>query len=282
MKTIKIKTKMIAILALFSLNSIAQGFGEIRGIIKNTDLEAVPYATIKILQGDQLIGGTQTDMEGHYKYKPLTPGIYEIVIIEAGHLTQPVKKINVIPNEATYVDVKLTPRTLDGVVIEAKPYDYSKSGVDKNMYSMKSLDATELMQNAGYVKGDIKGMLSVISSDVLQDQNGDIHVRGGRSGAEGYFVDGVRTIGATNVPGLAVENLTFFSGGVPAMYGDLTSGAVMITTRSYFTGIRDKEMRNRAYKEKQEAKKAEEKAKKDEENRLKEIEQEKLLDKQQQ
>jgi hypothetical protein len=279
MKTTQLKTGIICFLAALYLNGSAQaGFGEIRGIIKDTELQPVPFATIKILQGNQLIGGTQSDAEGRYKYKPLTPGSYEMLVMEAAHQTQPVNKISVAPNEATYVDVKMTLNSLTTVTVTAKAVDYSRSGVDKNMYVMKTLDAKELMQVAGYSSGNVKDVLKSISSDVIEEPNGDVHVRGARGDATAYYVDGVRTIGATSVPGLAIENLTFFSGGVPAMYGDLTSGAVMVTTKTYFSGIRDKNLRIIALKEKQEEKKAAEKAKQDEEKRKTEIEREKLLD----
>lgn len=279
MKTLNLKTVILSILlVVLGLNMNAQGYGEIRGIIKNTELEPVPFATIKILQGNILIGGTQTNEVGKYAYKPLNPGSYDILVIESGHQTQPVNKIKIIPNEATYVDIKMTPNTLGTVTVVAKAYDYTKAGVDKNMYTMKSLDATELLQLAGSSRGDIKGALTSISSDVIET-NGEIHFRGTRGEATGYFVDGVRTLGASTIPGLGVENLTVFSGGVPAMYGDVMGGVVIITTKSYFSGIREKNMRNYAYYEKAQEKKRVEKALKDEENRLKEIEEEKKKEK---
>jgi hypothetical protein len=204
-----------------------------------------------------------------------------MVVIEPGHATQQIKKIAIIPNEATYVDVKLRANTYGTIDVVATPIDYTKTGVDRNMYSMQSIDATELMHNASYNRGDIKNALPALSSEVIET-NGENHIRGARDDASGYYVDGIRTFNANLIPGLAIENLTFFSGGVPAMYGDLTSGAIMITTKSYFSGIRDKNMRLTYEREKAEAKKASEKAKLDEENRQKEIEQEKLMDKQKQ
>jgi hypothetical protein len=172
----------------------------------------------------------------------------------------------------------MIPNTLGTVTVVAKAYDYTKAGVDKNMYTMKSLDATELLQLAGSSRGDIKGVLTSISSDVIET-NGEVHFRGTRGEATGYFVDGVRTLGASTIPGLGVENLTVFSGGVPAMYGDVMGGVVIITTKSYFSGIREKNMRMNAYYEKIQEKKRVEKALKDEENRLKEIEEEKKKEK---
>ncbi|MBA3681327.1 MAG: hypothetical protein H0W73_09215, partial [Bacteroidetes bacterium] len=216
----------------------------------------------------------QTDIEGRYKYKPLDPGTYDIVIMEPGHHTQPINKIKVIPNEATYVDAKLTPNTLEGVTVTAKAVDYTKTGAENTMYTMKSVDATELMQMAGAPRGEIKGVLSSLTSDVIET-NGEVHYRGTRGDATGYFIDGVRTLGGSTLPGMCIENLTVFSGGVPAMYGDVMGGVVIITTKSYFSGIRAKNMRNIAYQEKVAEKKRIEKANKDEENRAKEIEDEK-------
>lgn len=271
-------TSLLIVFVSTTFNTQAQtGYGEIRGIVKDTEFEPVPFATVKITQGNFLVGGTTTDAEGKYKYKPLNPGTYEMVVYEAGHQTQPINKITVMPNEATYVDVNLALNTFSEVVVTAKAYDYTKSGVDKTMYTFVSIDAKDLLKLSGFSAGDIKGSLVSLKSDVVEDQNGDVHVRGSRGDATAYYVDGVRTLVANTIPNLSIENLTFFSGGVPAMYGDLTSGAVIVTTKSYFTGIRDKNIRLAQVREKIVDEKAKQKAKQDEEKRKKEIEDEKKL-----
>lgn len=281
MKTLTLKTRFICICLLFSMKSFAQGYGEIRGIIKDSNLEPVPYATVKILQGTQLISGTQTDENGRYVVKPLNPGDYEMLVIEPGHVTQPVNKIKVTPNEASYVDVKLTVKTLDDVIIVAKPIDFLPNGVDRTTSIVKSFTGLELKQVAGYSAGDIKGSLVSLTSEVIESPGGEVHFRGARGDASGYFVDGVRTLRDNTIPGLGIENLTVLSGGIPAMYGDVTSGVVVITTKSYFSGIREKNIRENEYREKRREEKAKQKAKEDEENRLKEIEEEKAKEKQQ-
>jgi len=279
MKNLNYKTVLCAIFAVITFVSSAQSIGEIRGIIKDTDLQPVPFATVKILQGKSLIGGTQTDIDGRYNYKPLVPGTYELLIMEPGHQTQPVNKIKVIPNEATYVDVKLTVNTLATVTVMAKPVDYTRSGVDKTMFNQVTMDAEELNRSASYSRGDIKGALESVTSDVISTGDGEVHFRGARSDASGYFVDGVRTLNAGIIPGLSIENLSVFPGGVPAMYGDLSSGVVMITTMGYFSGLREKNVRLSAQKEAKEQEKVDKKAKEDEDRRLKEIDEEKAKEK---
>lgn len=243
MKTSVKKLWFLATLFMCIFGVNAQGYGEIRGYVKNTLLEPVPFAVVKVLQGTQLIGGAIADENGQYHYKPLVPGNYELLVMDPGHQTQPVNKIKVIPNEATYVDVTLNPNTLETVNVVAKPIDYAPGGVDKTMFTMISIDSKDLNVNAGYTRGDIKGALENLVSDVVRTPDGEVHFRGSRGDASAYFVDGVRCLTMNTIPGLAIENLTVFSGGVPAMYGDVTSGLVIITTKSYFSGIREKNMR---------------------------------------
>lgn len=280
MKTSKIKSIGLILLVMIGLSSLAQGYGEIRGIIKDNELLPVPFATVKILQGNELVGGAQTDDEGRYHYKPLNPGNYELVVMEPGHQTQRVNKINVSPNEATYVDVKLLINSLGTIEVIAPPIDYTKTGVDKTMFSMVSIDSKELSQLAGYSSGDVKNALEMISSDVVSTGDGEVHFRGSRGDANGFFVDGVRTLRAATVPGLSIENLTVFNGGVPASYGDITSGVVVITTKSYFSGIRDKNIRVNEQRERRNEERARKQALEDEEKRKKEIETEKAKEKQ--
>jgi outer membrane receptor protein involved in Fe transport len=90
---------------------------------------------------------------------------------------------------------------------------------------------------------------------VYEAPDGGFHIRGSRSDANEVFVDGVKTLDMGSLPSLGIENLTVFSGGVPAMYGDVTGGVIIVTTKSYFSGIREKNMRNRMMDEKRKEKK---------------------------
>jgi|GEM_PF-513214 len=279
-KTLNYKNVLCALYTIIALPGISQSIGEIRGIIKDkNDLQPVPFATVKILQGNQLMGGTQTDLDGRYSYKPLVPGIYEILVIEPGHITQPVNKIKVIPNEATYVDIKLSANSFSTVEVIAKPIEYTPPGIEKTMFAQISMDADELNHSSGYTRGDITGALQYMTADVISTGDGKVHFRGARSDASAFFVDGVRTLYPGTIPGLSIENISVFPGGVPAMYGDLSSGVVLVTTRGYFSGIREKNVRLAAKKEKEEQEKASKKAKEDEEKRAKEIEEEKAKEK---
>jgi len=56
-------------------------------------------------------------------------------------------------------------------------------------------------------------------------------VRGARSDATAMFIDGIRVIGNSSVPQSAIEQVDVILGGVPARYGDVTSGIINVTTK---------------------------------------------------
>ena len=267
MKTLKF---MIAgLISLYSLNSNAQT-GILKGQILNNDHEAVFGATIKVTQGGVFVGGTSTDIDGKYTYKPLNAGQYEILVQSTETQTKRINKVEINPDKTTYVDVQVSINQLDGVIIEA---EYQAPIVDKNFVDMKSLNADAFLHMA-VDRGDIKTAIVNIASDVSQDDNGDLHVRGGRGDATAFIVDGVRSPGITGVAALSVENVSIITGGIPAQYGDATSGFIVVTTKDYFSGIRSKHIRENYINEKYAYKQREMKAKEEEEKRKKEIEEE--------
>jgi hypothetical protein len=251
--------KMMATLMLMSIGAQAQqAFGEIRGILKDELNAIVPFATVKLMQDNRLLGGTESDMEGNYKYKPLEPGTYDVLVMESGHETKKIKGVKVIPGDATYLNIKLKSNTLGTVVVTAIiEEDYTETGVETTMYSMESLSSEEILHSSGFESGgSLLNVIGYMTSEALQDANGEYHFRGGRGDANGFYFDGVKVLDMNMVPTLAIENVTMFTGGVPAMYGDVLGGVVIVTSKSYFSGIREKNMRNQRIREQMAEKKA--------------------------
>jgi len=269
-----LKNKLATILMLLTGLTTRAQTGTIKGQILNNDNEPVIGATIKITSGGVLIGGAMTDLDGKYTYKPINAGLYEIIVQSPEIQTKRMNKVEINPDKTTYVDMKVSVYELDGVIVEA---EYEKPLVDKNFVDMKSLNAEAFLHMA-VDRGDIKAAIVGIASDVSMDENGDLHVRGGRGDATAFIVDGVRSPGITGVAALSVENVSIITGGIPAQYGDATSGFIVVTTKDYFSGIRSKHMRETYVNEKYARIKREKNAKLEEEKRKKEIEEELRLE----
>ncbi len=273
MKTIK----TLMILALIGLVQFtkAQGYGEIRGLIKDDELNPVIGAVVKITQGGYLVGGTTTDADGKYVYKPLNAGEYEVIVTSSEHTTLRKTKVPVDPNEATYVDLKMTVNTLSVVIIET---EFEKPMVDATMIDIISMNAEDWNNSVNHTEGALEA-ISNSYSGAVKDNQGEWHFHGARTGATEYIIDGVRVTEMSGLPNASIENISMINGGVPAMYGDLTSGVIVVTTKDYFSMMRHKNVLETRYKEKREFKNKQKSEKQDEENRKKEIEQEKAKDK---
>lgn len=272
-----IKTILITGFAIINhFVALAQGTGIIKGQVLNNNREPVIGATIKITAGGVLIGGASTDIEGEYTYKPINAGIYELIVLSAETQTKRVSNISVKPEKTTYVDVLVDVNSYGEEIIIEEIYE--EPIVDKNFVNIQSMDASTFLHSSND-RSDITAMIAGMSSAVVVDAAGELHLHGGRGEATMYYIDGVRTENPGNFPMLSVDNLSVITGGIPAQYGDLTSGVIVVNTKDYFSGIRHKRIQHKAISDNYELKQREKKAKAEEEKRKKEIEEELQLEK---
>jgi hypothetical protein len=67
------------------------------------------------------------------------------------------------------------------------------------------------------------------------EETGQLYFRGARPESMGYYTDGVKQQDVLRgVPGSSIGSMTVYVGGIPAKYGDITGGVVVIETKSYF------------------------------------------------
>ena len=62
------------------------------------------------------------------------------------------------------------------------------------------------------------------------DEGSSLNVRGSRSDATDYYVDGIKVRGSA-LPQSAIEQITVMNSGLSAMYGDATGGIISITSK---------------------------------------------------
>lgn len=273
MKDLK-KTTLTALLLIGSLSIFSQGsVGALKGQVLNDESLPVFGATVRILQGGALVGGTDTDENGMYTYKPLNAGSYDVLISSVETRMKKVTDVRVSSEKTTYLDVAVTSNTLEGVDIIV----YVKPIIDKTFMDIKEISGEDLMHMA-YDKSDLGSAIINLTSEATRDENGDFHVRGGRGDATAFIVDGVKSANITGVPSLAVENLAIITGGIPAQYGDNTSGVIVVNTKDYFSGIQSKRMRENYILENKARVKREKESIQKEKLRKKEIEDELRLE----
>jgi hypothetical protein len=187
--------------------------------------------------------------------------------------TKKVTDVRVSSEKTTYLDVAVASNTLEGVDVIV----YVKPIIDKTFMDIKEISGEDLLHMA-YDRSDLGSAVVNLTSEATRDQNGDFHVRGGRGDATAFIVDGVKSPNISGVPSLAVENLAIITGGIPAQYGDNTSGVIVVTTKDYFSGIQSKRMRENYILENKARVKREKESIQKEKLRKKEIENELRLE----
>jgi hypothetical protein len=120
----------------------------------------------------------------------------------------------------------------EGVVVSADRLRL----IDGNL-PVKQLDSEQIAKSA--VKFDVKKLVTSMSSDVRQTEDGSLVFRGARKGDMIYLIDGVKTRDAGIIPSVSIGRMMLYTGGLPAKYGDTLGGVVVMESKSYFDLYRD-------------------------------------------
>lgn len=240
------KKQVIVLMSLtIGLCLTAQSFGEIKGrVIEAETGEPVMYASVYIEQGGTSIGG-YTDEDGRFRVKPLEPGTYDLNVkcLEYKDLLH--QGVVVKTNEITILpDFRMqSGLEFDPVIVTT----YTIGLITMDDPSKMSIASVDLEQRA-----DVRDTPSMISSLIPGVTKGNgpeqqLYFRGARPQNFATFVDGVRIGGGVipSLPSTAINNLTVYTGGIPAMYGDVTGGVIIIETKGYFDFYRESQRKKR-------------------------------------
>ena len=71
--------KTILFLCTLLFHSVLISQSVVKGVLTTVDLkDPLPFANVILKQNDKLIKGTTTDFDGHFKFKEIPEGTYEI------------------------------------------------------------------------------------------------------------------------------------------------------------------------------------------------------------
>lgn len=203
--------------------------GEIKGTVYDENEETVIGAQVYVMQGENKVG-VMTDLDGKFTIKPLQAGTYNVVVDMAGNKTF-VNGVIVDPDKITWLNEVTMGENIAGeytVLTYAVPLIKPEDPTAQTI-TAKNIEHSPLLRNP-------KQLVGSMSSDIQVSESGDVYVRGSRNDAVNYYIDGVKsTSGMSGVPGSAIGSITVYTGGVPAKYGDVTGGVVILETKSYFS-----------------------------------------------
>lgn len=210
--------------------------------------ETIPFAAVVVLLKTTQVGSGAADINGDVVIKPLNPGTYTIQATYIGYAPVQVNNVAVQEGKTTYIDVKMKPSVQEIKTFEK--IEYTIPLVDKNKTVTQTTVDRQTFMKLG--NREVGAVVSLAAGAAQVREGGAVSVRGGRSsenragGGAGEnstktFIDGQRVIGSAGVSQSAIDQVSVISGGIPAEYGDATSGVINITTRgpgpNYFGGV---------------------------------------------
>ncbi|MCX6291328.1 MAG: TonB-dependent receptor [Bacteroidetes bacterium] len=222
------------LISLLGLNAFAQT-GEIKGrILEKGTKDGVPFASVAALLGGTQVQAAVTDIDGNYTIKPLNPGKYDVKATCVGFNAAERTGVIVSTDKMTFVDIELG----KGIILkEVEVSEYVKPLIDKGNPATQFTATFDEIQAAPV--RDVNSIASTSAGVYQRDEGDALNIRGSRSDATAYYVDGIKVRGGVGVSNKGTEQITVITGGVPAQYGDATGGIISVTTRGpskEFTG----------------------------------------------
>ena len=231
--------KLLAVIALLGISnySIAQSqSGTLKGTITEFDTgESVPMANIVIELNGTVVDGAIADFDGKYTIKPIDPGRYTVKVSFIGFATKQITDVLVSSSKITFINAALKIEsdvlgTVDLVEYVVPLIDPDKTGTTLTKEAITALPTRDVQSVAAQTAGIYQ-----------EDEGGALNVRGARSDATFFYIDGVKVRASNKLPQSSIEQMTVITGGLPASYGDAMGGVISITTRGpsneFFGGI---------------------------------------------
>ncbi len=200
--------------------------GKLAGKVFDENGQEIAFATVIVFEGNLVRYGTQTDDNGAYSIQPISVGSYRV---EARYLgtSQSISNVSVVEGQTRNLDITFATdvtSNMDTVLIE----DFSNPVFEKDPKVATVLTNDEIT-NIG--TRNVQSLAAITPGVYQSDEGGNINIRGARSDATIYYVDGMKIRGVTTLPQQSIEQLQVITGGTPAEFGDFTGGVISITTQ---------------------------------------------------
>lgn len=189
--------------------------------------EPIIFGTVALYENGVLASGTETDINGNYNFPDIDPGTYEVEASYVGYQSQRITGVQVLAGKANKLDFELG--SDGGVLIdEVVVTEYKIPLIEQDNTTSGSVITSDQIKNLP--TRNINALAATSAGLASADEGGSINVRGSRSNATDYYVDGIRVVGNL-LPESEIEQLQVITGGIEAQYGDVTGGIISITTK---------------------------------------------------
>ncbi len=216
------KLPFVLLLLLLPVIAFASTTGIIAGLVEDAGGAPLIAATVSI-EGTPY--GAMTSAQGEYVIAGLEPGVYTVTARMVGRSSASVEGVSVEGDQLSRIDFELLEGVSGSTIIRV---------VQTRAHILRDIPATayelDLSEMRTLTSNTIIDMIATQPGVVQQD--GELHVRGGRAGEVDYVLDGISLRSPMDnrfnfdIPVSAVSNATLMTGGLSIEYGNTLSGVV--------------------------------------------------------
>lgn len=198
--------------------------------------EGIYGAYVMTTRGEAIFRET-TDPDGRFRMSAVPAGLYDVIFIYMGDTVKAPRVVDVSPDGfGDLGTVKFTsdnPSVTDlGDVVITDRLVLSRGVAPEIKLTAKDIKISP-------AKFDVKALVTGMTSEVRQTEDGSLVFRGARKGDLIYYIDGVKMTAVQNVPSASMGYVMVYSGAIPAKYGDTNGGVIVVETKGYFDLLRE-------------------------------------------
>jgi hypothetical protein len=226
--------------------------GTIKGIVLNAETRSpLAGANISVMHSRM---GAASDVDGYFTITGIPVGTYLLQFEYIGYQTLTKTDIIVRPKRITFVQAKLNPANIESeeIVVHAGYFEEEK----EQPTSAIEFSGEEIRRAPGSA-GDVSRILMILPGIAkVNDQSNNLIVRGGNPFENTFFIDNIEIPNINHFPSQGasggpigmlnvdfIQDVSFYSGGFSAEYGDKLSSVMDIKfrdgNRSEFDGQLD-------------------------------------------
>jgi outer membrane receptor protein involved in Fe transport len=220
------RMRLLLYLGLFLLPvSFLSAQASLEGKVIDTETgEPVIFATVALYKGGILVTGTETDIDGYFIFSSIDPGTYDVEASYVGYQSQRTAGVVVLAGKSNKLNIELG----EGVLLETiEVVEYKVPLIEQDNTTQGQVVTAEKIRNL-----PTKGLnqIAATTAGLSSIDDGAIAIRGSRSNATDYYIDGIRVSGRL-LPQTEIDQMQVITGGMEAQYGDVTGGVISITTK---------------------------------------------------
>src|SRR5699024_6188229 len=193
--------RLLFFILLFFLTLKGSAQTSIEGrVTEESSEEPIIFGSVALYRNDVLVTGTETDENGNYAISQIDPGTYDIAVSYVGYQTKRINGIVLHAGRNTRLDIEISSGTImDEVVI----VEYKVTLVEQDNTTTGGIVTGEQIRNL-----PMKSInsLAATASGVSSFSGESVAIRGSRTNATDYYVDGIR-VSANLVPESEIDQL---------------------------------------------------------------------------